>query len=659
MSYFRYGPEATEEIRKKIKIYLILVVFCFLCLWLRVWYLQILKGGYFIELSENNRVRMVSLSAFRGTMKDRNGEVLVGIRPSFNLYITPEDADDLPATFGLLKTKVDFDEDKVRAAMKQAKSFKPVLIQADILREQVAFIEENKMRLPGVGIKVEPTRNYVYPELASHVMGYVGEITRSQLDQMQGGGYQQGDLTGKEGLESLYEPVLRGQKGFKEVEVDVSGRELRVLRKRDPLSGDNLVLTLDARIQKTLETLMTGTPDTPVSGSAVMMKVQTGEILAIASKPSFDGNLFATGISQENWNALINDERHPLQNRVVGGQYPPGSTYKIVTALAGLEEGVITPETEVYCPGHFRLGRGLYRCWKRGGHGTVNLHDAIVQSCDVFFYTIGNQLGIDTLAKYASLLGLGRPTGVELSGERPGLIPTTQWKMRKKREAWLAGETISASIGQGFNLVTPMQQVAMTAAVANGGILLKPHLIKRIEEVDGRLQKIIDPEILGRVNARPENLEFIRDALRDVVNGKSGTGRAARMDDIVVSGKTGTAQVVHLRVTEDTANEDEIPYQFRDHAWFVAFAPYEKPEIAVAVLVEHGGHGGSAAAPLAKKLMQAYFTYYPTNQLTVRVGPPQTPTGAPAPPSISPATPASERMAGVAAPMAPGGDEAD
>jgi penicillin-binding protein 2 len=659
MSYFRYGPEATEEIRKKIKIYLILVVFCFLCLWLRVWYLQILKGGYFIELSENNRVRMVSLSAFRGTMKDRNGEVLVGIRPSFNLYITPEDADDLPATFGLLKTKVDFDEDKVRAAMKQAKSFKPVLIQADILREQVAFIEENKMRLPGVGIKVEPTRNYVYPELASHVMGYVGEITRSQLDQMQGGGYQQGDLTGKEGLESLYEQVLRGQKGFKEVEVDVSGRELRVLRKRDPLSGDNLVLTLDARIQKTLETLMTGTPDTPVSGSAVMMKVQTGEILAIASKPSFDGNLFATGISQENWNALINDERHPLQNRVVGGQYPPGSTYKIVTALAGLEEGVITPETEVYCPGHFRLGRGLYRCWKRGGHGTVNLHDAIVQSCDVFFYTIGNQLGIDTLAKYASLLGLGRPTGVELSGERPGLIPTTQWKMRKKREAWLAGETISASIGQGFNLVTPMQQVAMTAAVANGGILLKPHLIKRIEEVDGRLQKIIDPEILGRVNARPENLEFIRDALRDVVNGKSGTGRAARMDDIVVSGKTGTAQVVHLRVTEDTANEDEIPYQFRDHAWFVAFAPYEKPEIAVAVLVEHGGHGGSAAAPLAKKLMQAYFTYYPTNQLTVRVGPPQTPTGAPAPPSISPATPASERMAGVAAPMAPGGDEAD
>jgi len=617
MSYFRYGSETTDEIRKKIKFYLIPVVFCFLCLLTRVWYLQILKGGYFIELSENNRVRLLSLPAFRGTIKDRNGETLVGIRPSFNLYITPEDAKGLDATFALLKSKVDFDADRVRQAMKEARSFKAVLIRADIPREQVAFVEENKMRLPGVSIMVEPTRNYVHREMAAHVMGYVGEITRSQLNQMGDGVYQQGDLTGKEGLESLYETVLRGEKGHKEVEVDVSGRELRVLRKRDPLSGDNLVLTLDARIQKTLETLLTGTAENPISGSAVLMKVQTGEIVAVASKPSFDGNLFATGISSEDWKALIQDERHPLQNRVVSGQYPPGSTFKIVTALAGLEEGVITPETEVYCPGHYRLGRGTYRCWKRAGHGSVNLHDALVQSCDVFFYTIGHQIGIDTLAKYAQKLGLGQATGVGLSGEKPGLIPTTRWKLEKRNEAWLAGETISASIGQGFNLVTPLQQALMTATVANGGILLKPHLVKRIEGAGGEVRRIIDPEIVGRINARPENLELIRDALRGVVNEDRGTGRGARMDNIVVSGKTGTAQVVHLRVTEDTENDDEIPYQFRDHAWFVAFAPYEKPEVAVAVLVEHGGHGGSAAAPLAKKLLEAYFTYYPTAEVIV------------------------------------------
>jgi len=634
MSYFRHGADATDEIRKKIKFYLILVVFCFLCLWVRVWYLQILKGGYFIELSENNRVRMVSLPAYRGTIKDRNGELLVGIRPAFNLYITPEDASNLAETFALLKTRVAFDEDKVRRDMKEARAFKPVLILADIAREQVAFVEENKMRLPGVGIKVEPTRNYVYPELAAHVMGYVGEITREQLEEKRHGGYQQGDLTGKEGLERNYEPVLTGEKGYKEVEVDVSGRELRVLRKLDPLSGDNLVLTLDVRIQRTLEALMAGTPEEPMSGSVVMMKVQTGEILAVASKPSFDGNLFAKGISKEDWKALAEGKRHPLQNRALRSQYPPGSTYKIVTALAGLEEGIITPETEVFCPGHYRLGRGLYRCWKRGGHGFVNLHDALVQSCDVYFYTIGNKLGVDALAKYAGRLGLGRPTGIELAGERPGLIPTSEWKLKQKKQEWLAGETISASIGQGFNLVTPLQQASMTAAVANGGILLRPHLVKRVEGADGRVHQIIDPEILGRVHARTENLERIRDALRGVVNEPRGTGRAARMDDIVVSGKTGTAQVVHLRVTEETENEDDIPYQFRDHAWFIAFAPYEKPEIAVAVLVEHGGHGGSAAAPVAKKLMQAYFTHYPPAELSVRADdagsggmPPALPTG--------------------------------
>jgi len=622
MRFLRPGTDISDEIRKKIKVFAILVVVCFMVLGIRAWYLQVLKGEYFIEMSENNRIRRVSLPAYRGMIKDRNGTTLVSIRPSFNLYITPEDASDLVTTFALLKTKVDFDEDKLRKDMNQARAFKNVLVKADIARDQVAFVEENKMRLNGIDIKVEPTRDYIFKELAAHVMGYVGEISRSKLQEKKYASYQQGDLTGRDGLESRFEADLRGEKGHKEVEVDVSGRELKVLRKLTPQSGDDLILTLDIRIQQVMETLMTGTEENLLNGSAVVMKVQTGEILAVTSKPSFDANLFAAGISRENWKTLIQDELHPLQNRVINGQYPPGSTYKVVTALAGLQEGTITPETEVFCPGHFRLGRGRYRCWKRGGHGFVKLQDALEQSCDVYFYTVGHQLGIDTLAKYARKLGLGQLTGIQLSGERPGLVPTTRWKLDKKKERWLAGETISASIGQGFNLVTPMQQAQMTATLANGGIRLRPYIVKKVVDSEGHVKKNFDPTIIDKVDADPKNLELIRSALREAVNGKRGTGKAARLKDIVVSGKTGTAQVVRMRLDQDINKEDVIPYQYRDHAWFIAFAPYEKPEIAVAVLVEHGGHGGSAAAPIAKKLIEAYFKYYPLPEPPAKDDPP-------------------------------------
>jgi penicillin-binding protein 2 len=431
--------------------------------------------------------------------------------------------------------------------------------------------------------------------------------------------YQLGDMVGKDGLESIFEPTLHGTKGYKEVEVDVSGRELKTLRKFPPGSGNNIITTLDVRLQKELEELMKGTPENPVIGSVVMMKVQTGEILAMASKPSVDGNLFSTAISTKTWKNLINDPWHPMQNRSIQGLYPPGSTYKIVTAFAGLAEGAITPETTVYCPGHFRLGRGRYRCWKRNGHGTVNLQDALIQSCDVYFYTLGNTIGIDTLERYAKKLGLGTSTGVNLIGEKSGLIPSTQWKLRARKEPWLAGETISASIGQGYNLVTPIQQASMIATIANGGIRLQPYLVKRVEGQNGHVKKEFFPKILEKVDIQPEHLDAIRSALREVVNGKRGTGRRARMKDVIVSGKTGTAQVVKLSVTE-VGDEDEIPFRFRDHAWFVAFAPFDKPEVAVSVIIEHGGHGGASAAPVAGKILQAYFKYYPlkNNELDVK-----------------------------------------
>lgn len=613
MSIFRYSGDVSEAVRKKIKFFVVLAIFSFLCLWMRVWYLQILKGMHFQELSENNRVRLVSLPAYRGTINDRNGETLVSIRPSFNLYVTPEDAGDLPTTLASLNKIIDFDKAEVFRRIKDSRSFKQVLIKRDIQRGAVAIVEEIKMRLPGVEIKVEPLRNYVYGELASHVLGYLGEISKSKLASLNDPSYQQGDFIGKNGLETIYETLLRGKKGYKEVEVDVSGREFKTLRKLPPKSGNTLTLTLDLRVQKVLEEAMKGTPDDPVSGSVVMMKVHTGEIIAIASAPSFDANLFASGISRENWKNLTQDKLHPLQHRAISGQYPPGSTYKIVTALAGLEENIITPDTTVYCPGHFRLGRGRYRCWKRGGHGSMNLHSALVQSCDVYFYTVGHRLGIDKIYEYAKELGLGDYTGIKLLGEKRGLIPSTQWKLKNRKKAWLLGETISASIGQGYNLVTPLQQARFMATVANGGVNLKPMLVKKIIDPDGRLIKEFHADVLSKGRIKPENLELVREALLGVVNEPRGTGRRARLKNknIKVSGKTGTAQVVKLKATGEIDKDEKIPYQFRDHAWFVAFAPYEKPEVAISVIVEHGGHGGATAAPVAKKLFDAYFKYYP------------------------------------------------
>ena len=541
MSLFRSGAETSDAIKKKIRIFAILVVVSFLCLWMRIWYLQILKWQYLTGLSENNRVRMVTLPASRGMIKDRNGETLVSIRPAFNLYLTPEDARNLDSSLEKLTQRISLDQEKLKKKIAQTKSFKEVLIKGDIPREEVAFVEENNMSLPGIRIRAEPLRNYVFNSLASHTLGYLGEISKASLERLKDPAYRQGDFVGKNGLENIYESLLRGKKGYKEVEVDVSGRELKTLRKLSPESGNNLILTLDVKIQEELEKLMTETAEQNMNGSVVVMKVQTGEIIAITSKPSFDPNKFAAGISPKDWRDLVTDEWHPLQNRSIHGQYPPGSTYKIVTAIAGLGEGVIKPDTSIFCPGHFKLGRGRYRCWKKSGHGFMNLHDALVQSCDVYFYTIGHRLGIDTIAKYAKRFGLGRSTRLGLSREKKGLVPTTQWKLLNKKEPWQLGETISASIGQGFNLVTPIQQVIMMAAVANRGILLKPYLVKRIEGPEGQLRQEFFPEIIGQIGVDPDHLEQVRMALRDVVNGARGTGKKSRLKNIIVSGKTGTA----------------------------------------------------------------------------------------------------------------------
>ncbi|MBT5257485.1 MAG: penicillin-binding protein 2, partial [Nitrospina sp.] len=470
--------EGSFFVRKKIKVYAAFVILSFLVVVMRAWYLQILKGEDFLGKSEQNRIRKIFLPDYRGVIKDRRGKIIVNVRPSFSLYVTPEDADNLTESLDFISEFMEINEDKLRKDIRQSPSFKSVLIKRDISRREVAYIEESKMLLPGLRINVEPIRNYAHRDFASHVLGYLGEVSKDELKTLKFSRYDPGDMIGKNGIEKIYESYLRGTKGYKEVEVDVSGRELKALRKLSPKTGNSLFLTLDSRVQRKLEALMNQVSDKhTVKGSAVVMKVQSGEIIAMVSKPSFDPNLFASGVSRKKWNSLLRDDKNPLQNRSIDGQYPPASTYKLVTAYAGLSEKIIKPEDTIFCPGHFSLGKRNYRCWKKRGHGKMNLHDALVQSCDVYFYTLGHRLGIDNLAKYATKLGLGELTGIGLKGEKSGLVPSKQWKKKSKNIPWYPGETISASIGQGYNLVTPLQSVSMISAIASNGFLVRPYIV--------------------------------------------------------------------------------------------------------------------------------------------------------------------------------------
>ena len=621
MSFVRssagFSFEPSFAVRKKIKVYVVLVIISFLLMLVRVWYLQILKGEDFMGQSEQNRIRKITLPDHRGTIKDRRGETIVSIRPSFSLYVTPEDATNLSESLNHLSEVIKIDQKKIRKDIRLSRSFKDVLMKRDISRVEIAYFEENKMLFPGIHIKVVPLRSYLNKEFASHILGYLGEISKDEFKDLKYKSYELGEMIGRNGLEKIYESSLKGKRGYKEVEVDVAGRELKVLRKLSPQIGNSLVLTLDSRVQIKLEELMDEVSgNNPVEGSVVVMKVTTGEIIAMVSKPSYDPNLFAAGISRKKWNLLLSDKNNPLQNRSIDGQYPPASTYKLVTAYAALSENLIKPEDTVFCPGHFRLGKRKYRCWKKRGHGAMNLHDALVQSCDVYFYTLGHRLGIDNLAKYATKLGFGSNTGIGLSGEKSGLIPTSAWKKKVKNEVWYPGETISASIGQGYNLITPLQNASMISAISNGGFLPTPYLVKKIEDSEGKLIKEFPPKNLKKIAMDPEILKHLKEGLRGVVYEPHGTGHRARLKNIVVSGKTGTAQVVSMKDSEDIDPDEKIPYSFRDHAWFIAFAPYENPEIAVSIIIEHGGHGGETAAPIARKIIKNYFTHYPPTKVS-------------------------------------------
>jgi len=599
------GVDASVEDRLPLLVVVILLVFgAFI---VRLFQLQIIMGEVFAEESDKNSVRLVRLEAPRGDILDREGRVIATTRPAFGLQVLPSDLRNPDLAFRALSQLLGEDANGLREQVGEARGrarFQPVRLAGDLSYDRLASVESHLYALPGVMTDVRPRRDYVGADLAAHVLGYLGEVQRSQLETRDYVGYRSGDVVGQAGIEALEQSHLRGRDGGRNVVVDVRGRVVDVLDEEEPVTGGSVTLTLDLDLQRIAEEAfqpdVVGGP--PKMGALVAMDVNTGDVLALVSKPSYDPNAFAGGVSAVTWKELTTGEWKPLQNRAISGQYPPGSTYKAIVAAAALQEHVITPGGLVYCPGHFTLGRRTYGCWKKEGHGSMSLRDALVQSCDVYFYQAGLKLGVDRLAFFARGFNLGRRTGIGLPSEQPGLIPTAAWKERRFSEPWGAGETVSASIGQGFDLLTPLQLAVAYAAIANGGRVVRPRLLLRTQDPDGRIEEGPAPETVSTVPVSAENLAILRDALTGVVEEPRGTGARARVPGMRVAGKTGTAQVVHLQHTKDL-EPDDVPIKYRDHAWFVAFAPADAPQIVVAVLNEHGGHGGSAAAPIAQRVL--------------------------------------------------------
>ncbi len=630
----KMDPAELKMLKTRIDIATAIMVTLIAVLVVRLWYLQIRKGTEYAQLSENNRTRIQYIAAPRGNVLDRNGNIIIANRPRFNVIWIREDAphpdEVLKQLAKILKLDISVLLDRIRAGADHPR-YLPTRLKEDIDWETLVAIENNAYRLPGVQVEVLPSRDYLYDEMASHLLGYLGEINQQELDASDDNTYMPGDLIGKGGIEKLFDRYLRGEKGASFVEVDVRGVVQKRLKTQEAVPGNDLQLTIDIGMQKAAEDAMADK-----AGAVVAMEVNTGRILVLTSLPALPLHEFSSGIPANVWQRLLSDPKTPLINKPIQGQYPPGSTYKIVTALAGLSEKVITPDTSFFCSGSINFGNRSYGCWKKGGHGSISLHRALAESCDVYFYQVAQKLGPDLLAHYAHSLGLGAKTGITLENEKAGNIPTTAWKLKRFKEPWQEGETLSVGIGQGFDLATPLQICRMTAAVANGGTLYRPQFIAAVKDSTGAFVSRFKPIVDGTSLGSPRTLQLIRDGLEGAVNEPHGTATAAKMENVIVAGKTGTAQVVRMAQYKATSASN-VPYLYQDHAWFTCFAPFDKPQIAVTVLVEHGGHGGSAAAPVAKAVLSKYFEMYPPPPLpSAEAATAATPTS---PVTTTPATP--------------------
>ena len=574
----------------------------------RTFYLQVWKHEYFDTMAESNRIFLVPIVPNRGVITDRNGEVLARNYAGYTLELTPEKIADLNATIAEIGKLVEIkpkDLRRFRKLMSERRSLQTLPVKTRLTEEELARFAAQRYRFPGVEIKARLFREYPLSDTTSHLLGYIGRINQQELDDLEkkdlAVNYLGSDYIGKTGIEERYEKEMHGVTGLEQIEVDAGGRAVRMLSRTPPQSGKDLKLTLDAGLQKVAEEAFGD-----YRGALVAIDPANGEILSFVSKPGYDPNLFIDGIDTESWEALNNSPDVPLNNRALRGQYPPGSTIKPFMALTGLHYDVRSPSFSISDPGYYTLQGSShhYRDWKTGGHGKVDLFKSIVVSCDTYYYGLATELGIDRMHEYLQQFGFGKQTGIDLKGETSGLLPSSEWKKRRYQQIWYPGDTVSAGIGQGYNLVTPLQLAFATATLANDGVAYRPHLVKEIQHAPNEAQAV--PEPLYDLHIPAEHLALVKSAMQAVVK-PGGTAVGAFWGvPYTVAGKTGTAQVIGVKQGEKY-DEAKVSEYNRDHAWFIAFAPADKPRIALAVLAENGGHGGSTAAPIARKVLDFYL----------------------------------------------------
>ncbi len=581
----------------------------------RLWYIQIYRGDYYREIAEKNHVRKIEIPAPRGIIFDRNGEVVLGNRQFYDLVYIRQYVTDKDTTFKVLSRllHVPVSRFEVRLEMTQTQpKFLPVVLKRDLSQHEVSVIEANKIFLPGIEVRVAPRRDYS-ADVPAHMLGYLREIDPESLDQLNADNpdnpYLLGDLVGKMGIEAQWEKYLRGQRGYSLIQVDAFGRQSQGLEPNGwslpsvpSQPGADLELTIDYELQKVTKEAFAGK-----NGSVVVLNPQTGEVLAAVSEPGFDPKIMQQGLSNEDWRGLIEHPFKPLLDKTTGGEFPPGSVYKAVVAMAGLEEKVIDENRTFFCPGYYTLGDRRFYCHDRRGHGAVNMQKALMKSCDVYFYQVGVELGVDRIARYAKALGLGDKLGVALNMERPGLIPTSAWKMLTYRLPWAGGDTPNISIGQGYDLMTPMQMANLYATIANGGKVFRPYYVNRVTNHVGETIYEHHPELVRQVTEiSPKTFQAVRAALETVVMDPHGTGKSASVPGVTVAGKTGSVQVVSLKKNR---NQTDVSMNWKEHAMFAAFSPTENAEIAVAVVSQNDivGGGGKSAAPVAGKIIKRYW----------------------------------------------------
>lgn len=579
----------------------------------RLAHLQVLKHQHFTTLSENNRVKIVPIAPTRGLIFDRSGEVLAQNLPAYGLEVVPELVEDVDALIGELREIIeitDADEEEFLAVLARKPRFEKIPLRLRLDDREVARFAVNRHRFPGVDIDARLARNYPHGELGVHLVGYVGRIDKRELDSIDQADYRGTSHIGKTGIEASHEDWLHGKVGYQRVETNAQGRILRVLERHDPVPGRNLFLTMDVKLQRTAEAALGDE-----RGAIVALEPVTGAVLAMASTPGFDPNLFVHGIDVDTYRSLQRSHERPLFNRAINGQYPPGSTIKPFLGLAGLEHGIGHARGKSWCPGWFRLpGRERkYRDWKKHGHGRIGLRDAIVQSCDVYFYELALALGIDRMHEFLSNFGFGARTGIRLGGESPGLMPSRAWKRNARGQSWYPGETVITGIGQGYMLTTPLQLASAAAAIATRGTRMRPRIVDRAVDPGSGETEAVEPETQATISSLDAaNWKRIVEAMTGVVHGPRGTARRINAGIAYrMAGKTGTAQVVGIGQNEEY-DADKLDKRFHDHGLFVSFAPVEEPRIAVAVIVENGGTGSGAAAPLARVVIDAWLGDTPT-----------------------------------------------